>query len=106
MSEAGVRLASDVLWRGRQAVAGNRPWMPSGEKRPPADKKCTTPVVMLTVPSGVRARRDDPGFASDAARRWWAWGDVSRGAPPLQSAHETTTRAAATIANRRSAIPI
>ena len=38
-------------------MAGNRPWMPSGEKRPPADKKCTTLLVMLIVPSGVRARR-------------------------------------------------
>jgi hypothetical protein len=38
-------------------VAGNRPWMRPGEKHPPADRKCKTLIVMLTVPSGVRAWR-------------------------------------------------
>jgi hypothetical protein len=31
--------------------------MPPGENRPPADRKCTTLLVMMTVPAGVRAWR-------------------------------------------------
>jgi hypothetical protein len=31
--------------------------MQPGEKRPPADRKCTTLLVMMIVPSGVRAWR-------------------------------------------------
>lgn len=103
-------------------MAGNRPWMPPGEKRPLADKKCTTLLVMLIVPSDVWARRacqrvkdretgwlaqrDDPGLTSEAAKQWSARGDVRRGAPPLRSAHDTIPHATATVANRRAVIPI
>ena len=63
--------------------------MPSGEKRPPADRKCTTLLVMMIVPSGVRAWRAcqrvkdrETGWLArreDRGRRF-AVHDVQRGA--------------------------
>jgi hypothetical protein len=50
-------------------VAWNRPWMPPGEKRPPADRKCTTPIVMMTVLWGVRAWRARKRFEEVSASK-------------------------------------
>ena len=41
--------------------------MPPGENRPLADRKCTTLLVMLTVPAGVPAWRTRKRFEEVSA---------------------------------------
>jgi hypothetical protein len=84
------------------------------EESPPlAGRTCKTRLLIATETARGRAcracqrlkdrepgslsRREDPGLAADAARRWSNRGDVHRGKPPPRSSDDHTTRDARRI---------